>query len=160
MELCDTNSGSRPKSAMCFSISRRTSGRFMPRRCASRVSTSSTFCERETMRTMRLRRHVSYRTFSKPRLMSSSRGIQTFSDEESALKETSYSYDCLSFLRLMISSMIRFWPSKTKMAPSFILSFSSSVRTRLAFIMSSMSSPVWYRQSMYSSGVLSRCWSI
>ena len=50
-----------------------------------------------------------------------------FSDDERPLNEISYSYDCLSFLRPRISSMMRFWPSMTTVEPSFIFCASSSV---------------------------------
>ena len=64
--------------------------------------------------------------------------------------------DCLSFFRLMTSSIVRLTPSTTTVAPSFIFLSSSSDKTRLAFESSSRSSPVWYRWSMYSSGVRPR----
>ena len=70
--MCDTNSASSPKSAICFSISLLTSGLNNPNLCASRVSTSNTF-------------------FSNPRLISSSRGIQMFSDDDMPLNVISYS---------------------------------------------------------------------
>ena len=75
--------------------------------------------------------------------MSSSRGNQMFSDDERFLNDTSYSYDCFSFLRATISSMMRFCPSTTTVAPSFIFFSSSSVIWRVALLISSMSSPVW-----------------
>ena len=64
--------------------------------------------------------------------------------------------DCLSFFRLMTSSIVRLTPSTTTVAPSFIFLSSSSDKTRFALESSSRSSPVWYRWSMYSRGVRPR----
>ena len=66
-----------------------------------------------------------------------------FSDDERPLKVTSYSNDCLSFLRATMSSMVRLTPSTTTLAPSFIFFSSSSLSLRFALASSSMSSPVW-----------------
>ena len=81
--------------------------------------------------------------FSNPRLMRSSRGNQMFSDDDIPLNAHSYSNDCLSFLRLMTSSIVRLTPSTTTVEPSFIFFSSSSESVRFALESSSRSSPVW-----------------
>lgn len=59
------------------------------------------------------------------------------------LKVISYSYDCFNFFLLTISSICLFTPSTTTVAPSFIFFSSSAEMIRVAFIISSISSPVW-----------------